>query len=141
MLGGNLSNKQAPYVMFDMDSLMFVNNEEKSVIDKVTDFFKSEERKYLDREIDTDFANTLERVWRKHNVCVGIFSFHPYDFDELEVKLYNQFVPYTRIFYFQEWEDLRRFNHSIYTFSNNEELLSYLSRKDAMKLERIWEVL
>jgi hypothetical protein len=143
MLGGNISNKQSPYVMFDIDSLLF-NEKEKTVWTKVSDVFKTEEKKYLERPFNDDFVNSLHRIWFQHNVCIGLVSFNLLDNEsvsKLEEKLFNNFVPYTRIFAYYDWEQLRNFQYSIYTFSANDELLSYLSRKEAMHISRIKEVL
>jgi hypothetical protein len=143
MLGNDLSNKQAPYIMFDIDSLLFLEKE-KTVWTKVSDMFKSEETKYLERPINQDFVNLLHTVWRDHNVCIGLVTFALLDKPSLE-KLYalldKYFVPYTRVFDFLDWEDLRNFGYSIYTFSANNDLISYMSKKEAMHISRIREVL
>lgn len=143
MKGNDLSNKQAPFVMFDIDSLLFLEKD-KTVWTKLADMIKSVDVKYLEREIDPEMISLLQSIWSKHNVCIGLVTFELYDdyyLNLLADKLEDKFVPYTRIFNFYDWEELRQFQYSIYTFSNNEELLSYLSRKDAMKIDRIWEVL
>lgn len=141
MLGNDISNKQAPYIMFDIDSLMFLPRE-KTVISRITDLFKTEEKKTLESDIDPIFSDTLQRVWDNNNVCIGLVTFDLLNEKEaLEEKLDKQMIPYTRIFQYTDWEQLRYFNRSIYTFSANEELISYLSRKDAMHISRIWEVL
>lgn len=143
MRGNDLSNKQAPFIMFDIDSLLFVDKE-KNRWTKLTDVFKSEFTKYIEREFNQDFIKLLNNVWHKHNVSIGLVSFSLLSHDEvqeLEKRLDGEFAPYTRIFSFFDWDELRSFSHGMYTFSNNDELLSYLSSKNAMKLERIREVL
>lgn len=141
MLGNDISNKQAPFVMMDIDSLMFLPKE-KTVFTTIADLFKDGEKKYVERKIDPYFGNVLNRLWNNNNVCIGLFTFNVFErVEDLEDKLQEEFVPYTRIFSFREWEDLRRFQHCIYIFSANDELLSYLSRNDALPVGKIWEVL
>jgi hypothetical protein len=143
MIGNNISNRQAPYVMFDIDSLLFLEKE-KTVWTKVSDMFKTEEEKYLARPVNQDFINMLHMVWRDHNVCIGLVTFSLLDKPSIE-KLYEildkHFVPYTRVFDFMDWEELRNFGYSIYTFSANDDLISYMSKKEAMHISRIREVL
>jgi hypothetical protein len=142
MIRGDISNKQAPFVMFDIDSLLF-QEKPKTIWTKVSDVFKSDADKYLERPVNQKFLDTLHYVWHKHNVCIGLvsFDFPFYAINELEEILQKNFVPYTNLFFYNEWEDLRNFGLSIYTFSANEELISYISRKEAMHINRIREVL
>lgn len=141
MMNNNLSNKQAPYVMFDIDSLMYLPKEPRP-LDKVWNIFKTEEKIKTEREVNPIFTRTLQRVWDNNNVCIGLFTTEMISETEaIEKTLDEEFVPYTRLFKFPEWEELRYFNQSIYTFSSNAELISYLSRNDAMFMDDIWEVL
>ena len=141
MKNGEISNKQAPYVLFDIDSLLFKEAEEKKVMDKVKDVFKTMERKKVEQEFNRFFVKRLERIWMNHNVCIGLVTF---DINkerfELEKRLMDENVPYTRLFLFEDWNQLREAD-SIYTVSNNEDLLSFLSQNHAIHYSQLGEIL
>lgn len=143
MLGNNISNHSAPYVGFDVDSLAFIEKKE-GMIQNFLDKFKTHESRYLSREVSLDFINTMEQLWRKHNICIIFITF---SFDQSNVKeLYDKFsevnIPFTRIMQFQEWDNLRRsMGNFLYVFSGNEELISYLSAKHALNYAQVREVL
>ena len=140
MKNGEISNKVAPYVLFDIDSLMF-REEESKPFGKLLNMFKSAEKRKLQRKVSKEFVDTVTRVWNKHNVCIGLFTFDIGSYrEELEEVLFDNNIPYTRVFLLEEWEDLR-YLPNIYTFSNDDTLLSYLSSKRAKRYEDIWEVL
>lgn len=146
MRGNNLSNKSAPYVLFDIDSLLFIEPE-KNVWKSLKDTFKSHGTKYMERPINLKFINTLTILWHKHDISIGFVTFELHtqkEKEKLEELLAEIFVPYTRLMTYTEWEQLRIFNnsvHSIYTFSANDELLSYISSTSALHISKIGEVL
>lgn len=143
MLGNNISNKQAPYILFDIDSLLFVEPKEieKTVFTKVKDMFKTHEQKLVEREFDPLFISRIEEIWAKHNLCIGLVTFDIINEEqELIDRLSDKNVPYTRLFTFAEWEEMREFN-AIYKVSKNAELLSYLSQNHAIHYDRLGEVL
>lgn len=143
MRGNDLSNKQAPYILFDIDSFLFLEPEKETILDKVKSVLKSAERKYIDRELNPEHVRMLQRIWGRHDICIGLFTstlYEDYFLNELTDKLDAHYVPYTRLTHMTR-EQVRNFPFKIYTFSNNDELLSFLSDKNAMRVERIWEVL
>lgn len=140
MRGNEITNQQAPFVLFDIDSFLFLEEEKKPIIKKIGDLFKSDERKFLELTISPEHIRMLQKVWKKHNVCIGLFTNSVYDVEELADKLDKYYVPYTRLFHFHGWEEIRRFP-AIYSFSANEDFISYMSHSSSLHIDRIWEVL
>lgn len=143
MKHGNISNHQAPFVMFCIDDYLYTEPEKK-FMDKITGYFKTDKQKYLEQPLNLSFVSYLDTVFKKHNLCIGLFTFKEMDEDfqiDIEMRLGDAFVTYTRLFVFQEWEDLRHFPYKLYTVTDNQELISYLSDSGAMTLERFREVL
>ena len=142
MLHGDISNKSAPYVAFDIDSLLF-KDEKPNMVSRFLNMFKTDEAIYLSKPLNKEFIKIVERVWYKHNVCV-IFTCFSLSSDESKRKLLDILVehniPFTSIDFFNSWEEVRNAPY-MYFFTNNENMLSYVSSKHAMKLENIWEVL
>ena len=142
MLRNDISNKSAPYIAFDIDSLLF-KDEKPNMVSRFLNMFKTDETKYLSRPLNEDFIKIVERVWHKHNVCV-IFTCFSLFTNESQRKLLDilvdRNVPFTKIDFFREWDEAREAPY-VYFFTNNEYLLSFMSSKHVMKLENIWEVL
>lgn len=142
MLRNDISNKSAPYIAFDIDSLLF-KDEKPSTVSRFLNMFKTDETKYLSRPLNEEFIKIVERVWYKHNVCVIFTCFSLYSIEakrKLLDILVDRNVPFTNIDFFQEWHEARNAPY-MYFFTDNEHLLSFMSSKHAMKLENVWEVL
>jgi hypothetical protein len=143
MLGNDISNKQSPFIMFDADSLLFKEKDKKTAWDRITDLVKSPETKYLERDLNPATTNGIMHVWNNHPYSIGLFTFDLYQenhLNTLEQKLADGLVPYTRVFNYADWEELRYFNFCIYIVTDNAELRSYLSRNEAISYEQFREV-
>lgn len=126
MRGGDLSNRVAPTVLFDLDLLLEPEKVSKKGIGKVLSLFKAIETKYV---VNPVMRDTLIRLWNKHDLQIGLFTFDldwEYEEHKLHELLFKYYVPYNRVVFCADEMDLRR-ERAIYIFSNDEDLVSTLS--------------
>jgi hypothetical protein len=147
----NLSNRPAPSVAFHIDTLLFKPKIENpiSLGDKVKSIFKpaifkTNEQLYLERPLNHKFRRTLEKLWMNNNITLVLVTteFNEDNRQDLEDLLAYHNVHYTRLETIGEWEDLRNkcFYDYMYLFSDNNNLISYLSVKNAKYIDTLWEV-
>jgi hypothetical protein len=147
----NLSNRPAPSVAFHIDTLLFkpkiehpIGLGEKLLSYIKPTMFKTKEQLYLERPINHKFRRTIERLWMNHNITLVLVTteFTEESRHELEEVLAYHNVHYTRLETIGEWEDLRNkcFYDYMFLFSDNTNLLSYLSVKNARFIDTLWEV-
>jgi hypothetical protein len=143
MQNGDISNKAAPYIGFDIDSLLFVESNYKTVWTSIREAFKSSKRLYIDRKLDSVFVATLREIWTKHNVNVVLLTgeLEEEDLPELADRLDHGMVPFSNLYSYVEAEDLRNTMHNLqYFFSSNEMLISFLSANHAKHINAVREV-
>ncbi|MMZ46499.1 hypothetical protein D1872_81160 [compost metagenome] len=144
MKNGDISNHSAPYIAFDLDSLMFAEPERKSFKDRLSSILLSE-RKWKERQgISENFANTLRRLWNNHDVSIILLTcyYHEDDLEELADKLDRNLVPFSHLYNYTEWESIRRTLHLYtYLFSANNDLISFLSADNVKNISEIGKVL
>jgi hypothetical protein len=139
MLHNDISNKQAPILAFNVDNLLFKEEQgESSIIDRVKNLIQSDRKKYINRDIDMTFVNMINNIWMKHPYSIYLITFSPYK-DDLFNILDKNLVNYTSLVELFEWEDIRhrcRLQFTYY-FDNNEELLSYVSMENALHIREL----
>ena len=127
MLHNDISNKQAPILAFNVDNLLFKEEQgESSIIDRVKSLIQSDRKKYISREVDNTFINRINNIWIKYPYSIYFITFSPYK-DDLFTILDRNLVNYTSLVDLIEWEDVRHRCglQFTYYFDNDEELLSY----------------
>lgn len=69
MIGNDISNKQAPILLIDANSVIF-KPAERGLLDKIEVLFKSKERLFLERDINSTNRSWVNRIWNKHNLAI-----------------------------------------------------------------------
>ena len=139
MLHNDISNKQAPILAFNVDNLLFKEKQgESSIIDRVKSLIQSDRKKYISREVDNTFINRINNIWIKYPYSIYFITFSPYK-DDLFTILDRNLVNYTSLVDLIEWEDVRHRCglQFTYYFDNDEELLSYVSMKNALHIREL----
>ena len=129
MRKGDISNKTAPAICFDIDSLLFEEVEETNILKKL---FKIKKRE-VDKPFNQQLLSILDYFWKKHDLIVYLISFSltEKEIEYLFERLINANAPFTNIIYHQEWEDVFHLVENgryQYLFSSNEELLKFIGR-------------
>ena len=139
MLHNDISNKQAPILAFNVDNLLFKEEQgESSIIDRVKSLIQSDRKKFISRDVDMTFVNKINNIWMKHPYSIYLITFSPYK-DDLFTILDRNLVNYTSLVELFEWEDIRhrcRLQFTYY-FDSNEELLSYVSTSNARHIREL----
>ncbi|AEZ50508.1 hypothetical protein F400_gp061 [Bacillus phage BCD7] len=138
MMGGNISNRCAPYIGFDIDSLMF-EAEESTFRGNLMKFFLNEEQLLFKRKIKSEFIKTLNAVW-KQDVSIVLVTRQYTDIESLENFLNAEFIPYTRIVVVRSTDYIGDFPYH-YFFTADDTLISIASSKHFMHIDDIWRVL
>ena len=139
MLHNDISNKQAPILAFNVDNLLFKEKQGKSsIIDKIKNLIQSDRKKYINRDIDITFVNMINNIWMKHPYSIYLITFYPYKYDLLTILDRNS-VNYTSLVELFEWDEIRHRCglQFTYYFDSDEELLSYVSMKNALHIREL----
>ena len=139
MLHNDISNKQAPILAFNVDNLLFKEEQgESSIIDRVKSLIQSDRKKFISRNVDMTFVNKINNIWMKHPYSIYLITFSPYK-DDLFTILDRNLVNYTSLVDLIEWEDVRHRCglQFTYYFDNDEELLSYVSMNNALHIREL----
>lgn len=139
MLHGDISNKQAPVIAFNVDNLLFKQEQEdSSLINKMKSLVQSDRKKFISKDVDMTFVHRINNIWIKHPYSIYLITFSPYK-DDLFTILDKNLVNYTSLVEMFEWEDVRhrcRLQFTYY-FDNDEELLSYISMNNALHIREL----
>lgn len=143
MLHGDISNRVAPFIAFNIDNLLFKEETNKSFIKNLIKFFTSDKQRFFNRDINEDFLRKLNYIWNKYFLSIALISFYPRYEKEYNKFLEKYNVPFSSLIFIHEWEELRRRCHSdfIYYFDNNEELISYISSPNAYHIDYLFKIL
>lgn len=141
MRGGDISNQVAPTILFDLNLLLEEKGKEPvSLWSKLTNIFTDKE--------DAPVINRVMRdklIWiaNTYDVNIGLFTFDlDWELEEasLHALLFKHYVPYNRIVFCTDENDLRR-ERPMFLFSGNGELVSVLSDMKAKNISELSEVL
>lgn len=140
MRNNDLSNRTAPTILFDLDLLLEQETVKRSGIDKILSLFTAMEPSY---KVNRVMRDTLIRLWNKHDVQIGLFTFDlewEHDEKKLHSLLFQYYVPYNRLVFCVDEVDLRK-ERAMYLFSGDSELVSCLSDIQAKHITQLQEVL
>ena len=140
MRHGDITNKQSPILAFNLDNLLFTNElENNNIINKIVNKFSSSKAKFLNRKVDEIFVRSLESLWNKYNYSIYLITSQEFTSD-IEAKLTEHNVCYTRLMSYIDLDDLRTACHNQYTyyFDSDESIISYLSSPKAVHIKDIW---
>lgn len=143
MQSGDINNKAAPYIGFDIDSLLFRENAEPSVWTRLRDMFKTPDKLYINRPYNQVFVDTIRRLWQDHNISIVFLTgeLAVEDLEKLEHRLDRDIVPFTHLYCYEQTEDLRSQMGTLqYFFSGNSDLISFLSVGHALPFHNVKEV-
>lgn len=149
MLHGNISNKSAPIIAFNVDNLLFREPKEgeltlkEKLLNKFVNMSNNHKSIYFNRPLNEVFVAQLSYLWHKHNVAVYLVTFFPDYHDDLVDLLLKENVPFSRIEGVEEWEELSKLVRLryMYYFDTDLELVSYLSSNNAMSFYDLPKVL
>lgn len=139
MLGGDISSKQAPIIAFNIDNLLFNEaKEEETFLEKFKGLFKFTSQKYTLENVNNMFVNQVNSIWIRHPYSIYFITFSSY-LDDLFTILDKKLVSYTSLVKLSEWEEVRErcMLEYMYYFDNDEELLSYVSTKNALHISKL----
>ena len=141
MLHNDISNKSAPIIAFNIDELLFMDKPYAgmSLVEKLKWKTESSKQRYLNRPINSNFINMVNRLWNKYNYSIYFVSFKGEFLDKIYSLLDTNSVNYTSIVTYNNWEELReacelRF---MYYFDSNLDLLSFISYKNALPIAQL----
>lgn len=139
MLGGDISNKSAPILAFNLDSLLFTEEVEKRPLGtKIKGFLAGINWADSDKKVDKNFVGQISELWVKHPFSIYLVTLSG-DFEKLQKKLDEYSVPYTSLVCFDSLEEVRdRCNMEyLYYFDSNEENLSFMSCNNAKHIDEL----
>jgi hypothetical protein len=138
MLGGDLSNRQAPILAFCIDELLFKEAPLTTTLQRLKYRMLSETQKFLTRPLNKDFITIIDNLWNKYSYSIYFITFHPFE-EQLYKVLDDNNVNYTKLIYVDEWDDLRRACHLQYTyyFDRNGERLSFIGSTNALHIDEL----
>ena len=143
MLRGDISNKSAPILAFNIDNLLFEEHKEKySIINTLKKKLTSDKKQFFDREINKVIVTTLNRIWTRYNFSIYFVTMYPEYKDDYYNILDKNGVNYTSLVSFNSREDLRETSLLQYTyyFDNDFELISFVGAK-AQHIEELQNIL
>lgn len=141
MILGNISNKTAPVVAFNIDTILF-NKSANNLTQKIKRLFTFDTAHfdYFNREVSSTAIGIINNVWKKNEVSIYLVTFSDYK-DELEELLYEEDVYYTRLVKAEGIDWLRRrcmYNYAYYV-DIDDRIISELSVNNAKHLSDIWK--
>jgi hypothetical protein len=147
MKGGDISNKNAPIIAFNIDNLLFTDKERKpenwkEYAERLVQYIKplSPEEKLLKRELDKNFINIVNAIWYSYDFSIYFIS--KYDLEgSLGELLYDHYVCYTRILQYHSLQELRVLvNNSFYLYvDKDEELISKVYASNVVHIDKIFD--
>jgi hypothetical protein len=132
LLRGDISNKQAPIIAFNVNNLLFEDYKDMNPILRAIKFKLSSETKlFFGRKINKVIVNTINRLWGKYDYSIYLITMHPEYKQEYYNILDENEVNYTSLVSFDNWDELREISLLQYTyyFDDNEELISFVGAK------------
>lgn len=150
MKNGDISNREAPYVGFDIDTLLYLEEDKKSfaltLVDRIRESFRDSFTNYTKRELNPAFKRDIRWLWDTENVSIVFLSQEMQDIDDLNklsVKLDDEYwIPYTKLYSYPDRDELRNLLRSGQLhafFSADEELISYCSHNNAKHFRELKE--
>lgn len=132
MLRGDISNKQAPIIAFNIDNLLFEDYDDMNPILRAIKLKLTPEKKlFLKRKVNKVIVNVINRLWARYDYSIYLITMHPEYVEDYYGILDKNDVNYTTIVSFDNWNALRDISLLQYTyyFDNNEELISFVGVK------------
>lgn len=145
MLHGNIANREAPKIAFNIDTLLFQEAKGRNFLERIVDRFKSDSALYFEREINRNFVSLVDTVWTSYPYSIYFISFrlsinHS---EELHTMLLDYMIPYTNIDLVHNVYEVRdlleRGFYSLF-FCNNPDIIS-ICGKNAHNIANWREVL
>lgn len=139
MIHGDISNRQAPIIAFNVDNLLFKDDvKPANIIVRLLDKFMPKTG-YFDRVIDSDFVDLLLNLWYKHPFSIYLVSFRPDIEDELNELLVNQCICYTKLVCVESIDVVIhscRYHYSYY-FDSDDSLISMIGTANALNIKEL----
>lgn len=139
MLKGDISNRQAPIIAFNVDNLLFKQYiKPKNIIVRLIDKFVPKDE-YIDRDIDTNFEELLLSLWTKRPYSIYLISFKAEIEEELTELLVSRGVCYTKLVCVESLDDLIHScrYHYTYYFDSDESLLSMIGTHNVYPITEV----
>lgn len=139
MLRGDISNRQAPILAFNVDNLLFKASE------RPTNYFTRLLSKfvpnndYFSREINKQFIELVASVWASRPYSIYLISFRPDLEIELNEMLVSMSICYTQLVCVDDIEELTHScrYHYTYYFDSDDSLLSQVGTSNARHIEEL----
>jgi hypothetical protein len=145
MLGGDISNKSAPIVAFNIDELLFTSKstESLSFFEKLKLKTMGDKQKYLNRPLSKDFITIINNLWSKYTFSIYLITFRVDAVDELYEILSANNVCYTSLVPIEDKKELRKACELQYAyyFDVDLDLLSFIGQRSAMHMKDLSTVL
>lgn len=138
MLRGDISNRQAPVLAFNLDNLLFTDKPHKSnlLISFLDKFLGSS---IFDKPIDPNFSDLLHNYWIKYDFSIYLVTFNKEFLDEINDLLVDKGICYTRLEGLESLDDLVtkcRYQY-MYYIDSDKELLSKIGTTNAISLDEL----
>ena len=112
MKGNDISNKSAPIIVFDLDSLLFKETKlNTGIVGAISRFVATDKDKYdyFNREINTNFIYIVNSIWTNYNFSIFLETSFPIDDSPALADFLNDnfIIYYSKLIEFKGIEHLR----------------------------------
>lgn len=136
MLGNDISNRTAPVICFNIDSLLFTNNKKKrKLLDRLFSYGNND---YLERELNFSVVNLINNLWFNYDFSIYLTTKESF-LDDISEILYEYDICHTRLFQYPSIEFLRDkvyYEYHLYV-DDNLQNLSEIGRGNAIPLSEL----
>lgn len=141
MKNGDIGNRTAPIIAFNIDNLLFKRDRKEGFIEGVKFAIASDKIKYLSRPLNKLFVNTIIDVWVKRPYSIYFITKHPFEKD-IEDFLDFKTIPYTKLICISDVFELRDLavNQFTYYFDTDLKTISVVG-KNALSFDKLRDVI
>lgn len=131
MMFGNISNRSAPIIAFNIDNLLYATSQPTGFINKLYSLFST-------REVDYLFLEIVNNIWNRYDFSVYLITSS--DDTELIYKVMDDNnVCFTDVVKYHGIDNLRRLVDTRFFLyvDSDEQILSQIGRKNAIHISNL----
>ena len=142
MLRGDISNRESPILAFNIDNLLFENEQKaNSLKQRFVKAFGDERSKHFNRNVSKVFESTLRTLWDRYNYSIYLVTYNDKYIEAYEELFAEIGLCYTRVVSFDSLEELRMFIYNRCTLYLDSDLqkMSTISSNKAVNFKDLWD--
>ena len=144
MKGNDISNKSAPIIVFDLDSLLFKETKlNTGILGAFSRFLSTNKSNYdfFNREVNKNFVFICNSIWTNYNFTIYLETTFPIDDSPTLADFLNEniILYYSRLIQFKSMKDLRmmcELEYYLYV-SNDTQKLAEIGKPNALSMSEI----